>query len=124
MVTQVQKKYNALLPVEWQDEGEKQFDQADATKLQFKQKNPQLDQRYCEGKGCCHGSKIKSQVHLETHHQESQADIQCAIIKLKIIKKDKLLKERQIVEFKAHRLQVEEQYAKSRARVDVLEDLE
>ena len=71
-------------------------------------KKPQLDQRYWEGKGCCYGSKIKSQVHLETHHQESQADIQYVIIKLKIIKKDKLLKEKQIVEFKAHRLQVEE----------------
>ena len=38
MVTEVHKKYNALLPVEPQDKDEDWFDKIDASMLEFKQK--------------------------------------------------------------------------------------
>ena len=60
--------------------------------------------------------------------------MKCVIIRLKVIKEKlrmvelltevRLLEEKQTVEFKAQKLKVGEQYAKSRARVKILEDLE
>ena len=60
--------------------------------------------------------------------------MKCVIIRLKVIKEKlrmvelltevRLLEEKQTAEFKAQKLKVGEQYAKSRARVKILEDLE
>ena len=75
----------------------------------------------------------KDQVYLEVCHERSQVDIQVChhqaqghqrVTKHQRRSSERFLVERQTAELKPRKFKVEEEYAKSRARVKVLEDLE
>ena len=141
MVTEVHKEYNALLPVEQQDKDEEWFYEIDASMLQFKLKIHGWIRDVERERDAAMKSKPKrSSVSGSVSSKRSSRRWSTSSSGSRSSESDKALKEklrmaemltevrfpevRQTAEFKAQKLKVEEQYAKSRARVKVSEDLE
>ena len=141
MVTEVHKEYNALLPVEQQDKDEEWFYEIDASMLQFKLKIHGWIRDVERERDAAMKSKPKrSSVSGSVSSKRSSRRSSTSSSVSRSSESDKALKEklrmaemltevrfpevRQTAEFKAQKLKVEEQYAKSRARVKVSEDLE
>ena len=141
MVTEVHKEYNALLPVEQQDKDEDWFDETGARMLQLKQKihvwirdvererNAAMEAKSKRLSVSRSVSSNRSSRHSSMSTSASRSSKSDKALKEKLrmaelLTKVQFLEERQTAEFKAQKLKVEEQYAKSRARVKVSEDLE
>ena len=141
MVTEVHKEYNALLPVEQQDKDEDWFDEIGARMLRFKQKihgwirdvererNAATETKSKRSSVSGSVSSKRSSRHssmLSSGSRSSKSDkaLKEKLRMAELLTKVQFLEERQTAEFKAQKLKVGEQYAKSRARVKVLEDLE
>ena len=76
MVTEVHKKYNALLPVEQQDKDEDWFDEIDASTLHFKQKIHGWIRDVERKRDAAMEANSKRSSCLEVCHQRGQVDIQ------------------------------------------------
>ena len=141
MVTKVHKEYNALLPVEQQDKDEDWFGEIDASMLQFKQNSHGWIRDIERERDAAMEAKSKrSSVSGSTSSKRSSRRSSVSSSGSRLSKGEKTLKkrfimaellpevhfqeERQTAEFKAQKLEVEEQYAKSKARVKVSEDIE
>ena len=136
-IMEVHKEYNSLLPLEVQEDDEKWFDDIDADILVFKQKihnwiKEAEQERDAE-------MKEKASVKLKkSHKSSSRSSTSSRSSSTKSSRSDRALKEklkmaelqaaaefmekRQAAEFKAQKFKIEEQYAKSQARMRILED--
>ena len=138
---EIHKQYNALLPVEQQDKDKDWFDEIDASMLQFKlkihgwirdvewerdavmeakSKRSSVSESVSSKRSSKHSSVSSSGSRLSKSNKALKEKLRMAELLTEI----HFLEERQTVEFKAQKLKVEEQYAESKARVKVLEDLE
>ena len=134
MMTEVHKEYNALLSVEQQGKGEDWFDVIDISMLQFKQKIHGWIRDVNRERDAAMAVKSKSlSVSESLSSQRSSRHSSVTLSGSKSSKSDKALKEklrmaelltevcfleeRQTAEFSSQKWMVEEQYAKSRARV-------
>ena len=141
MMTEVHKEYNALLPVEEQDKHDDWFGEIDATMLQLKQKihgwirdieserdaAMEVNSKMSSASGSV--SSKRSSRHSRASSSGSRPSKSDKALKeelrmAEMLRKVRFLKEGQTAEFKARTLKVEEQCAKSKARVKVLEHLE
>ena len=130
-----------MLPVEQQDKDEDWFDEIDASMLQFKQKihgwirdvererdaamEARSKRSNVSGSVSLKRSSIHSSVVSSSGLRSSKSDraFKEKLGMAELLTEVCLLEERQTVEFKAQ-LRVEEEFAKSKARVKVLDDLE
>ena len=141
MVTKVHKEYNTLLPVEQQDKDEDWFGEIDASMLQFKQKihgwiRDIERERHAAMEAKSKRSSVPGSASSERSSRRSSVSssgsmlskgekaLKKKFIMAELLAEVRFQEERQTAEFKAQKLEVEEQYAKSKARVKVLEDLE
>ena len=130
-----------MLPVEQDNKDEDWFDEIDASILQFKQKihgwirdvekerDATMEAKSERSSVSGSESSKRSSRYLSASSSGSRSSKSDKALKEKLrmaelLTKVQFLEERQTAEFKAQKLKVEEQYAKSRARVKVSEDLE
>ena len=135
------KEYNALLTVEQQGKDEDWFDEIDDSMLQFNQKIHRWIKDVERGRGAVVEANSKRSIvsgsvsskRLSRHSSASLSSSRSSksdkalkkeLRMAELLTEARLLEERQTAEFKAQKLKVEEQYAKSKARVNLLEDLE
>ena len=141
IMTEVYKEYNALLPVEQQDKDDDSFGEIDATMLQLKQKvhgwirdiererDAAMEVKSKRSSASGSVSLKRSSRHSSASSSGSKPSKSYKALKEKLrmaemLTEVRFLEEEQTAEFKARTLKVEEQCAKSKARVKVLEHLE
>ena len=133
----VHKEYNSLLPLEAQEDDVKWFDGNDADMLVFKQKihnwigeaehdrDAELKEKTSvkskrSGKSLSKSSSSRSS---STGSSRSEKALMEKLRMAELKAEAEFMEKQQSAEFKAQKLKTEEQYAKSQARMRILEDL-
>ena len=141
MVVEVHKEYNAVVPVEQQDKDGGCFNETDASMLPFKQKIHdwirdvekerdavmEAKSKRSSAPGSLSSKRsIRSSGVSSSGSRSSKSDkpLKEKFRMAELLTEVCFLEERQTEEFKAQKLKVEEQYAKSRKRVKMLEEPE
>ena len=134
----VHKEHNSLLPLEAQEDDKKWFDDIDADMLVFKQKihnwireaehdrDAELKEKASVKSKRSSKSSSKSSGSRSSSTRSSRSE-KALMEKLRMAElkaEAEFMEKRQSAEFKAQKLKIEEQYAKSQARMRILEDLQ